>query len=163
MWMWPPPPKRHISLLCIPLLLLGWRQLLTYFLSFILSLPFLSICQVRLLRVTLVAATFPGKKKQGELLSWLFTSEKAASSLDDEPLWLLQDNGSSLATVSPPCGHRDRSQPAPGKAVCFRDWNVSLREREHKSLDCWPLHRNAWHCLLHRRRPFSLKNIKKRK
>lgn len=93
-------------------------------------------------------------------------------SLDDETLWLLQDKswhwGSSEATMSPPRGWRDRSHPTPGKAVSCREWNVSLREREHKSLEkrshegCWALRRDAWHCLLHMRRLFPVNKHQKK-
>lgn len=72
-------------------------------LFFIFSLTFLSVCQVGLLKVTLVSATFPGEKKQGELLSRSLTVVKAASGLDDEPVWLRQDRVSAVGALRPPC------------------------------------------------------------
>lgn len=72
-------------------------------LFFIFSLTFLSVCQVGLLKVTLVSATFPGEKKQGELLSRSLTVVKAASGLDDEPVWLHQDRVSAVGALRPPC------------------------------------------------------------
>lgn len=57
----------HLLMLPPPPAPFGMEGIVDLF--FIFSVSFLSVCQVRLLKVTFVTATFPGEKKQGELLS----------------------------------------------------------------------------------------------
>lgn len=84
MRMWSSPPKLHISLRCLPLLLLGRKEFLTYF-SFLFSDCLFYPFQLGSLKVTLAAATFPGQKKWGELLFWWLRGEKAPAALMMSP------------------------------------------------------------------------------
>lgn len=63
----------------------GMEGIFDLFFIFIFSLPFLSTCQLGSLKVTLVAATFPGQKKWGEPLFWWLIGEKAPAALMMSP------------------------------------------------------------------------------